>query len=110
MFKDLSPQDEIETLIHSGQPILLYFSADNCQVCKVLKPKLEELISRDFPLIRTFFVDIEKLPLIAARFRVFTIPTLIIFFAGKETIRKSRFINLVELRQDLERPYRILFS
>jgi hypothetical protein len=45
----------------------------------------------------------------AAHYRIFTVPTLIVFFQGKETIRKSRFIQLDELRLDLERPYTILF-
>jgi thioredoxin 1 len=110
MLKAICTEEEPDSLIDTGQAILLYFSTSECNVCKALKPKLEELLSRDFPLIRAFFADAEKFPLTAAGYKIFTVPTLIVFFEGKETIRKSRFINLDELRQDLERPYRILFS
>jgi len=109
MFNPISNQEETDSLILSGKAILLYFSTNECNVCKVLKPKVEELLSIDFPLIQPFFVDTEKFPRMAAHYRIFTVPTLIVFFQGKETIRKSRFIHLDELRLDLERPYTILF-
>jgi thioredoxin 1 len=109
MFTTISDQDDPDSLIHSVKTLLIYFSTNECQVCKVLKPKVEELLSRDFPLIQPFFVDTEKFPRMAAHFSIFTVPTLIAFFDGKETIRKSRFIHLDELRLDLERPYNILF-
>jgi thioredoxin 1 len=88
---------------------LFYFSTSACNVCKVLKPKLEDLLDHDFPAIQPFFVDTEKYPLTAARYNIFTVPTLLVFFEGQETIRRSRFIHLEELRLDMRRLYDILF-
>jgi thioredoxin 1 len=109
MLKSICDEEEPEVLINSSQVLLLYLSTSECQVCKALKPKLEKLLSLNFPLIRTFFLDIEKFPRSAARLSVLTVPTLVIFFEGKETIRKSRFINLDELRKEIERPYLLYF-
>jgi thiol-disulfide isomerase/thioredoxin len=39
---------------------LLYFSHQNCGVCKVLRPKVEQMIGEYFPQLEFSYVDIEK--------------------------------------------------
>jgi thioredoxin-like negative regulator of GroEL len=55
----------------------------------VLKPKVIEMIAESFPQMKMVFVESDKLPELAAQNRVFAAPTIIVFFAGRETKPKS---------------------
>ncbi len=67
--------DEIQKLKEENTILLLYFSTDYCNVCKTLKPKLEELL-KEFPEVKSVFVNLEKLTEASGMFTVFTIPTI----------------------------------
>lgn len=90
--------------------VLAYFSTENCSVCHVLKPKVAEMVGASFPQLKMVFVESDKLPELAAQNRVFTAPTVVVFFAGRETIRKSRAFGVDELKAEIQRPYSLLFS
>ena len=96
--------------IGSDKALLLYFSSESCSVCKVLKPKVSELLREKFPEMATLYVDTEKSPVIAGQFRVFTIPTILIYFEGKEQVRYSRNISMHQLEAAIERPYDLIFQ
>ena len=100
----------LQQKIESEKGVLLYFSSDSCSVCKVLRPKVAELLHEQFPLMVSHYVDIEKSPVISGQFRVFTIPTIIIFFEGKEHVRYSRNISMHQLEESLSRPYDLIFE
>jgi thioredoxin 1 len=99
-----------EELKENNDAVLFYFSNDDCNVCKVLKPKVYEMLQERFPMVKFFYVDTKALPDVAAQNRVFTIPTLLVFFDGREIIRKSRYIGINELADEIERPYEFMFS
>jgi thioredoxin-like negative regulator of GroEL len=108
LFPSISNQQELDELIGSTSMVLLYFSTPVCSVCHSLKPKLKELLSTCFPSVQPRFADVEQHAEIAARYRVFTVPVIILFAEGREAIRKSRFINLEEFREEMERLFRLL--
>lgn len=101
---------DLQDKIAREKALVLYFSSDSCSVCKVLKPKVEELLRDKFPLIASRYVDIEKSPVISGQFRIFTIPTILIFFEGKEQVRYSRNISMHQLEAAIERPYALIFE
>ncbi len=100
----------LQELLNEKQGVLLYFSNDMCSVCRVLKPKVEELLSNQFPEMETRYIDIDKSPLLSGQYRVFTIPTILIYFDSKEQARLSRNISLHQLTEIIERPYSIIFG
>lgn len=102
--------ESLEELLTEKRGVLLYFSNDMCSVCRVLKPKVAELLSEKFPEIEARFIDIDKSPLLSGQHRVFTIPTILIFFDGKEQARFSRNISIQQLSEAIERPYSIIFE
>ena len=89
---------------------LFYFSHEECNVCKVLKPKLQELIEENFSKIKMFYVNIKESPELAAQNSVFTVPTITVMLDGREFIRKSRNLNIPEFTAELERPYQMMFE
>lgn len=102
--------NEIENLIHTNSAVLLYVSTEACSVCKVLKPKVVELINENFPRILFLYVDAEESKETAAQLNVFSVPTIIVYFEGREYIRKSRNVSLAELQEDIERLYKMMFE
>ncbi|MDH7603380.1 MAG: thioredoxin family protein [Melioribacter sp.] len=101
--------EEANKYFNTHKIVLTYFSTNDCNVCKVLKPKVKELIEYEFPLINFLYINVNESKEIAAQFSVFAIPTIILFIDGKEYIRKSRFINLEELKSELDRIYNLIF-
>ena len=110
MIYEINSPEEFEKLKHEKEAMLVYFSHNQCNVCKVLKPKIETLLAEKFPLVGMFYVNTESVPVLAGQERVFTVPSLLVFFDGREYIRKSRNIGLQELENELERYYKMLFG
>lgn len=102
--------ETLRELISEKPGVLLYFSNDMCSVCRVLKPKVEELLATEFPKIEARFIDIDKSPVLSGQYRVFSIPTILIFFDGKEQARLSRNISLHQLSESMARPYELIFG
>jgi len=99
---------ELQNTIVVNTAVLAYFSHEACNVCKVLKPKVEELLQQEFPLMKAVYIDTVRTPEIAGQYSVFAVPTLLCFFDGRESIRKSRNIGINELRDELLRPYEMV--
>ena len=101
---------ELLDAVENNDAVLLYFSTSACNVCKVLKPKVAQMLEDHFPKIRMFYVDTEKVPEAGGQFSVFAAPTLAVFFDKREFVRRGRNVGIDELAQQLERPYELMFS
>ncbi|MBU8893302.1 MAG: thioredoxin family protein [Bacteroidales bacterium] len=101
---------DFQEIIQINTAVLIYFSHEQCNVCKVLKPKIYNMLSENFPKIKMYYSDTVLYPEIAAQNSIFTVPTIIIYLDSKEFVRKSRNIGIEELKSELERPYDLLFS
>ncbi|MFZ4547095.1 MAG: thioredoxin family protein [Bacteroidales bacterium] len=101
--------NDIQNLIASKTAILLYFYNDACAPCKVLRPKVQEMVDTDFPHLEFLLINTEIHSGTAAHYGVFASPTLLIFFEGKEYIRESKNISISELHDKIERIYRMVF-
>ena len=110
MFHEIQSFDEFLKLKNEEPALLAYFSTEICNVCKVLKPKVSELVQNEFPKIKLIYIKSDELPELAAQNQVFAAPTILVFFEGKEYIRKSRNIGISELQREIERPYSMFFS
>ena len=110
MFIEIKSFEEFLKLKQKEQVLLGYFSTEACNVCKVLKPKVAELIHNEFPKIKLAYIKSDVLPEVSAQNQVFAVPTILIFFEGREYIRKSRNIGINELQSEIERPYSLMFE
>ncbi|MBS3944301.1 MAG: thioredoxin family protein [Melioribacter sp.] len=105
---EITTQLEFDEVIKSNIAAAFYMSTPDCNVCKVLKPKLVEFLTDKFPKIKFIYVNIAEAKELAAQKNVFTVPTILFYFDRKEYIRKARFVNFDELESDLERIYTLL--
>jgi len=100
----------LENIIEQNKAVLAYFSTEECNVCKVLKPKVKELLQRSFENIHFEFIDSSTDPETSGQYSVFTAPTILVFFEGKEYFRYSRYISIDTLEADLSRIYEMVFG
>jgi thioredoxin-like negative regulator of GroEL len=110
MIKSIKSLNEFSHKISELPGVLFYFSHEKCNVCKVLKPKIHDLLKARFPKIEMIYCDTVLYPEIAGQNSIFTVPTILVFFDGKEFLRKSRNISIDELGNELNRPYSIFFD
>lgn len=105
----VNSNENIKELINNNEMVLVYFGSNNCNLCVAMKPKIEELL-KSYPKIKSAQVDIEKLLEISAVYNIFTIPVILLFIEGKETIREARHISMQDIKSNIERYYNMLFK
>ena len=110
MQTEISSLEQFNIFISSNKGAVIYLSSPDCNVCKVLKPKLIELLETEFPNMSFIYLDVKNSKELAAQLNVFTVPTILLFFEGKEYIRKSRFVDLQELNCELDRLYNLFYK
>lgn len=101
---------EIEKIIQKNDFVFLYFSGENCSVCKALKPKIDELFQKEFPKIELVEIQTDEALETTAHFGVFSLPTMLLFVEQKEFLRKGRNISLAMLVEEVKRIYTLFFK
>lgn len=108
--KTIDSLEHLENILQETTAVLVYFSTNSCNVGEALEPKVQQLLKTDFPKIDFYKIDMNFSPEIAAKYSAFVEPTILVFFEGKETIRKSRNIGVHELQSAILRPYKLIFE
>lgn len=108
--KTIASTNEYQQIINSNEVVLGYYSHKKCNVCKTLKPKLYHEFGKAFPKMVQIYIDIEQFPEIAAQQSIFTVPVIVVYFEGKESLLKARNFGIDELAREIERPYSIIFG
>ena len=106
--KQIEKLDELQNRINTGNPVLVYFSGENCSVCKVLKPKIEEEVKKAFPKFELFEVKTDFDKELSAHFMIFSIPATLIFFDSKEFKRYGRNMSVPLFIEEIKRPYNLM--
>lgn len=102
-------KEEIESLIDDNKILFLYFSSKSCGICKVIKPELDKVL-KSYPKIKDLPIDVDGNIKLAAAYSVFTLPAVIVFVNGKESIRQARYINVEEIKNSMDRYYKFMYE
>lgn len=92
MIKNLNSENFAGEVIDSSGKVLVDFYADWCGPCKMVAPILEE-IAREHSELKIGKVNVDNCPELANRYRVASIPTLILFDNGAVSVLKIGFTD-----------------
>ncbi len=82
----------------TGLPVLVDFWAAWCGPCTMMAPQFEAA-ARQMPGVRFVKVDSDASPATSARFRIRSIPTLVLFRNGVEVARISGAMSAVDIQR-----------
>ena len=94
--------EKFNELIQSTKPVLVDFYAEWCGPCQTMKPRILDVAERMGDDVKVVLIDIDKEKELATRFRIQSVPTLIIFKNGKQQWRQSGVISAHALIQLLK--------
>lgn len=98
----------IDLLIDSNKSFMLYVGGENCFVCKSLYKKIFSAFDTHFPKLEKIAIDIENEKEFVSQMSIFTVPTIIVYFEGKEFFRKNRNVSIELFIEEVERPYNLI--
>lgn len=72
-------------VLGSNVPVLVDFWATWCMPCRMLAPVIEEIASENEGKIKVGKVNVDENPDLARKYRVMSIPTVLVFKSGELT-------------------------
>ncbi|MCB0119395.1 MAG: thioredoxin [Anaerolineales bacterium] len=90
--KYVTEQDFQEEVISAQTPVLVDFTADWCQPCKMIAPIVEQLAGEWDGKVKVVKLDADQNPAIMMQYGVMGIPTLMLFKSGEVKERITGFL------------------
>jgi len=86
-----------DSIINDTKPVVVDFHALWCGPCKVQSPILKEVAVELGEKVRVIKIDIDQNNVLASRYNIQSVPTLIVFKNGKLVWRHSGVVSKNEL-------------
>jgi thioredoxin 1 len=98
----VSDADWQSEVLESETPVLVDFWAEWCGPCRAVSPIVEEIAQEKAGALKVLKLNVDDNPETARRYRVMSIPTLMIFAGGDERKRLVGARGKRQLLQEVE--------
>jgi thioredoxin 2 len=104
---EIAEESDFESLIGSSSlPVLVDFWADWCGPCKMMAPEVNRVASTHSEKFIIAKVNTEGLPMLAQRFQINALPTLVLFAGHKEVARTQGAQHAMQIQRFVEQTIR----
>lgn len=101
-------KEEIEEFIEENLISIVYFSGATCGACDAIRDKVLYII-KDYKEIKFMEVNAVENKEVAAAYNIFSLPILLLFINGKETLRIGRYFDVLDFKNSIDRYYNLIF-
>ena len=102
MIKTLKKTDNFNKIVNEIGMFLFQFGMNNCAPCHSIKNKLKDYSETNEEL-EIYYVPCEQFQQLAAKLSIFTVPTILLYVEGKQTLKVSGYFSLEEVFMKIER-------
>lgn len=95
----LESAERLDAFLAQDKPVLLTFTGPKCMICRQLAPMLATVAGEAGDTLIAAKADVERLPELAERYAVRTLPTTLLFRGGVLADRITGFATAGRLRQ-----------
>jgi len=92
-----------QEVLQSSLPVLVDFYASWCGPCKMMAPTLESVAEKYRYRLKVCKCDIDEAGLLAARYEIMSVPTLMVFRGGAPVARLVGAMPAAALEQELNK-------
>lgn len=98
--KEIHDFQTLRQTIASEPYMLVYVKTPNCSVCHADLPRVQKIV--DDLQATAYQINASKMPEAVGQLSLFTSPTTLLFYEGKEYHRQARIIDFEELAYRIE--------
>ena len=100
--KTVTDQDWESEVLKSETPVLVDFWAEWCGPCRMVGPVVEEIAQEKAGALKVLKLNVDDNPETARKYRVMSIPTIMVFAGGDEKKRVVGARGKSQLLADIE--------
>ncbi len=101
--------EDARKFLQDNEAVLVFFSDESCNVGDALSPKLQKMLNEHFDRMQFLEINVQMIPEARGHFNIFVIPSVLVYFDGREAIRHARHVNVQALGAELERLYALYY-
>ncbi len=97
------PKSFFDLIEQSDRPVLVDFYADWCGPCKMVSPAIKRVAGDYKGRIVTIKINVDLKQHIAARYQIQSIPTIMMFWKGKDIMRLTGAYPYEAIKAEVEK-------
>ncbi len=97
------PKSFFELIETSDKPVLVDFYADWCGPCKMVSPAIKRVAGDYKGRIITIKINVDLKQHIASKYQIQSIPTIMMFFKGKDIMRLTGAYPYEAIKAEVEK-------